>query len=1012
MAQNREIGELGQFLTVNTGANSISVNGSLSTLDLSVTGNLTVTGTTFTVNTTNLEVSDKNIVIAKGAGSAAASNGAGITVDSGYANLYYSSSANAWTSDVGFNILNGNVVINATSDQIGLFIDGTVGSNTSSVKIQTDSNGFGRMEFGGSSGAYLDFKTPDSDDYDLRLIVGPTYNRITTIGDLQLAPTSNGGTIITSSSNTVAALRITQTGSANAFVVEDSANPDSTPFVINADGLVGINAATGPNVQLNIGGIGPSSSNTTYSVYLSQTIPSASTTVGSGFTTSLSTQAAAFTCSSISHFNAVQGTIGAGSSVTNQYGFYADASLTGATNDYGFYSAIASGTGRWNFYAGGTADNYFAGNVGIGTTSPGAKLTVAGGNIRLSDVQQIEWGGSTNSIEGSNASNYLRFWTNNTLRMTLDNAGNLGLGVTPSAWSVFKAMEFGAGAFASISTSEIDILQNAVYLSGTNWTYKATAAATMYRQGSGAHSWWNSASGSAGNSITFTQAMTLSANGALGIGVGATGAGSTYGEKLLIAGAGGTQASMMFWNAGQGSGQIGVPASGSNLKIYNTYSTGTLTGGVGIDIDQNGNVGIGTTAPTVTLEANGASKFTGTVFPSQNSYSGASYIVVNTPTFTLINPSYNHANGSYSNFWTVSSQPEIYSTNSTPYGVFAIGGYPKGYAISNSYYIGLVGGDFRSYRGNTQDVGANTQNSLSGVLSFVGHLTTANASIVTGTSRQFNSTTQVTIGTINTSYGLQTGLIQGTLANFTANVGTHYCIFTSGTVGATSGTGTALLTNYYDAYFAGLTVQATGTVTNKYGVYQAATDHINYFGGNVLIGTTSTAVITGYSAARLTSYGSADGATFVSGAGNNTLNLGKLGTPAGTWLAFVATSGTGYGNITVNGGGVAYNTSSDYRLKENIQPINNGLATINQLKPVSYDWKNDKRSGEGFLAHELQQHIPLAVTGTKDAVKEDGSIDPQGVDYSKIVVHLVSAIQELNTKLEAALNRIEELENK
>lgn len=79
--------------------------------DVTISGNLTVSGTTVTVNTTTLDVKDLNITIAKGAGSAAASNGAGITVDSGYANLYYDSTANAWTSTVGLNIANGNVGI-------------------------------------------------------------------------------------------------------------------------------------------------------------------------------------------------------------------------------------------------------------------------------------------------------------------------------------------------------------------------------------------------------------------------------------------------------------------------------------------------------------------------------------------------------------------------------------------------------------------------------------------------------------------------------------------------------------------------------------------------------------------------------------------------------------------------------------------------------------------------------------------------------------------------------------
>jgi len=60
---------------------------------------------------------------------------------------------------------------------------------------------------------------------------------------------------------------------------------------------------------------------------------------------------------------------------------------------------------------------------------------------------------------------------------------------------------------------------------------------------------------------------------------------------------------------------------------------------------------------------------------------------------------------------------------------------------------------------------------------------------------------------------------------------------------------------------------------------------------------------------------------------------------------------------------VAYNTSSDYRLKENVQPMQNALAVIGALKPCTYDWIGHDESGEGFIAHELQEIIPIAVTG-------------------------------------------------
>jgi hypothetical protein len=105
------------------------------------------------------------------------------------------------------------------------------------------------------------------------------------------------------------------------------------------------------------------------------------------------------------------------------------------------------------------------------------------------------------------------------------------------------------------------------------------------------------------------------------------------------------------------------------------------------------------------------------------------------------------------------------------------------------------------------------------------------------------------------------------------------------------------------------------------------------------------------------------------------------------------------GSITTSGSATAYNTSSDYRLKNSVAPMTTGLATVSALKPVTYKWNADDSDGEGFIAHELQSVIPHAVTGEKDAVDADGKPIHQGVDYSKIVVHLVAAIQEQQAQI-------------
>jgi hypothetical protein len=125
------------------------------------------------------------------------------------------------------------------------------------------------------------------------------------------------------------------------------------------------------------------------------------------------------------------------------------------------------------------------------------------------------------------------------------------------------------------------------------------------------------------------------------------------------------------------------------------------------------------------------------------------------------------------------------------------------------------------------------------------------------------------------------------------------------------------------------------------------------------------------------------------------------------------------GSIASSGSTTSYNTSSDYRLKDNIIPMSGALNKIALLKPVIYTWKADGTAGEGFIAHELQEVVPNAVTGEKDAVNEDGSIKSQGIDTSYLVATLTAAIQELakatseqQALIENLTTRLAALENK
>ena len=113
----------------------------------------------------------------------------------------------------------------------------------------------------------------------------------------------------------------------------------------------------------------------------------------------------------------------------------------------------------------------------------------------------------------------------------------------------------------------------------------------------------------------------------------------------------------------------------------------------------------------------------------------------------------------------------------------------------------------------------------------------------------------------------------------------------------------------------------------------------------------------------------------------------------GNILRVLNSSGTGIGGITSNNTATAFNTSSDYGLQEDLQDFN-GLEMVSKISVYEHKWKVDESRSYGVMAHELQEVLPQAVTGEKDAEEY------QAVDYSKIVPVLVKAIQELKAEIE------------
>jgi hypothetical protein len=264
-----------------------------------------------------------------------------------------------------------------------------------------------------------------------------------------------------------------------------------------------------------------------------------------------------------------------------------------------------------------------------------------------------------------------------------------------------------------------------------------------------------------------------------------------------------------------------------------------------------------------------------------------------------------------------------------------------------------------------------------------------NASLLFGTNNaermRIDASGNVGIGTSTTS-GFATGKL------IVASSGDNFVSLQAGTTNASG-------INMVDS----VTGSAVGLIR-----YQHASDAMDFFtngsqrmiidsSGNVLVGTTAATPTAANPGVKIVSPTTA--ASVWAYNGTSTVPM----------INFVNGNGT-VGHIDTSASSTAYVTSSDYRLKENIVPMTGALDKVAQLKPVTYTWKIDGLSGEGFIAHELAEVCPQAVSGEKDAVDAEGNPVYQGIDTSFLVATLTAAIKELSSQNKELLSRIEALE--
>ena len=221
-------------------------------------------------------------------------------------------------------------------------------------------------------------------------------------------------------------------------------------------------------------------------------------------------------------------------------------------------------------------------------TNPSVPVTFPDGSASAPSLTND---GDTNTGLFFPAADTVGIATGGTERLRLDSSGNLGLGVTPSAWGGGKAIELGTysgNALWARSQSEIHLTQG-YYNNGTNFIRTYSGAIASYQMYAGNHSWLNAGSGTVGNTVAFTQAMTLDASGNLGVGT------TSFSNRLTVAGTG-TVGRFISSNTGVYIGLQTSDANGvyigsvSNSMIFQTADTERAR------IDSSGNLLVGTTS--------------------------------------------------------------------------------------------------------------------------------------------------------------------------------------------------------------------------------------------------------------------------------------------------------------------------------------------------------------------------------------------------------------------------------
>jgi hypothetical protein len=593
-------------------------------------------------------------------------------------------------------------------------------------------------------------------------------------------------------------------------------------------------------------------------------------------------------------------------------------------------------------------------NVGIGTSSPGYKLSIAGAAgsaaINLLETSVRSWairagGTATNTFDIADL-------TAGQTRLTLDSSGNLGLGVTPSAWASGRpTLEFGGSvqpaiAFNGNATNGGAIWTNA-YFDGTN-RYKANGAASRFDTSGGAFSWFTAPSGTAGNAISFTQAMTLFPSGNFGVG--------NTGDAYKITAYGATPDIVAFHN-GANATRAYISSDNSAAYIGRTYSSSGVPlifniGGIGssgvaqMTLDSSGNLGLGVT-PSAWSSLWSAEQFgqAGSLFSYK---SGSNYTVISNNSYA--------AGGNYQG-------TDARYTND---------GYATAYVQNNS----------------GQHLWLNAASGTAGVgVTFTQAMTLdASGNLLVGTTT--SATRNITVGTTNASIALAG-------ANGGIYLGATGTPVGSGGFGVNAAIARAGDSNFHiSGSVAGdLCIAPEGTKNILFGTSASAnsvTERARITsGGDLLVGATSL----GAWDTRL---------TLSSDTGTTKWGVGPYSTATNFVISASASAGVYLAGTTAT----SWSSVSDERHKDIIEPIANAAEKVCTLRAVIGKYKADETSTrKSFLiAQDVLAVLPEAV--------DISNPERFGLAYSDMVPLLVAAIQEQQALINDLRARVAQLEAK